>query len=130
MLCNSLSPRRRSGERARERGNLNSLSGLLSPALSSSEEEREQAGVASIAVSGCARSRQPRACRLAQILDNQSMSKVEQLQSEIGKLSARGMQELRDWLENVLEDQLELREEFKSKIERDMAEGRDLLAVP
>lgn len=58
------------------------------------------------------------------------MSKVEQLQSEIGKLSARGMQELRDWLENVLEDQLELREEFKSKIERDMAEGRDLLAVP
>ena len=61
------------------------------------------------------------------------MSKVEELQSEIGKLSAREMQEIRDWLENVLEDQLELREEFKSKIEqseRDMAAGRDLLAVP
>jgi len=55
------------------------------------------------------------------------MSKVEEIQSEIGKLSARKKQEIRDWLENVLEDQLELREEFKSKIEqseRDMAAGR------
>jgi len=55
------------------------------------------------------------------------MSKVEEIQSEIGKLSPREMQELRDWLENVLEDQLELREEFRTKIEqseRDMAAGR------
>jgi hypothetical protein len=55
------------------------------------------------------------------------MSKVEAIQSEIGKLSAREMREIRDWLENVLEDQLELREEFKAKIEqseRDMAAGR------
>jgi hypothetical protein len=55
------------------------------------------------------------------------MSKVEEIQSEIGKLSAREMQEIRDWLENLLEDQLELREEFKLKIEqseRDMAAGR------
>ena len=55
------------------------------------------------------------------------MSKVEEIQSEIGKLSAREMQEIRDWLENVLEDQFELREEFKSKIEQseqDMAAGR------
>lgn len=61
------------------------------------------------------------------------MSKVEQIQSEIGKLSAREMQEIRDWLDNVLEDQLELREEFKAKLEqseRDMAQGRDLLAAP
>ncbi|HEU0010399.1 MAG TPA: hypothetical protein VFT34_11340 [Verrucomicrobiae bacterium] len=61
------------------------------------------------------------------------MSKVGELQSEIGKLTAREMQELRDWLENILEDQLEMREEFKAKIERgerDMAVGRDLLAVP
>ena len=55
------------------------------------------------------------------------MSKVEEIQSEIGKLSAREKQEIRNWLENILEDQLELREEFKSKIEqseRDMAAGR------
>jgi len=55
------------------------------------------------------------------------MSKVEEIQSEIGKLTAREKQEIRDWLENILEDQLELREEFKSKIEqseRDMAAGR------
>lgn len=55
------------------------------------------------------------------------MSKVEEIQSEIGKLTAREKQEILGWLENVLEDQLELREEFKSKIEqgeRDLAEGR------
>lgn len=55
------------------------------------------------------------------------MSKVEEIQTEIGKLSSREMQVIRDWLENILEDQLELREEFKSKIEqseRDMAAGR------
>jgi hypothetical protein len=52
------------------------------------------------------------------------LSNVAEIQSEIGMLSAREMQEIRDWLENILEDQLELREEFKSKIaqsERDMA---------
>ena len=61
------------------------------------------------------------------IVNSHPMSKVEEIQSEIGKLSAREKQEIRDWLENILEDQLELREEFKSKIEqseRDMAAGR------
>jgi hypothetical protein len=55
------------------------------------------------------------------------MSKVEEIQSEITKLSERERREIRDWLENMLEDQLELREEFRSKIEqseRDMAAGR------
>jgi len=55
------------------------------------------------------------------------MSKVEEIQSEITKLSESERREIRDWLENTLEDQLELREEFKSKIEqseRDMAAGR------
>lgn len=46
------------------------------------------------------------------------MSKVEEIQSEIGKLSESERREIRDWLENMLEDQLELREEFKSKIEQ------------
>jgi hypothetical protein len=39
-------------------------------------------------------------------------------------------EELRDWLENVLEDQLELTEEFKAKIQRgeqDLREGRSRL---
>ena len=61
------------------------------------------------------------------------MSKVEEIQSEIVKLSALEMQEIRDWLENVLEDQLELREEFKAKIEQseqDMAAGRNHVAAP
>jgi hypothetical protein len=58
------------------------------------------------------------------------MSKVEQLQTEIGKLSPREMQELRDWLENVLEDQLELREEFKTKIEQSERDERDRPGEP
>jgi hypothetical protein len=54
------------------------------------------------------------------------MSKVEEIQSEIGRLSAREKQETPDGLENRLEDQLELREEFEPRIEqseRDMAAG-------
>ena len=36
-------------------------------------------------------------------------------------------EELRDWLENLIEDQLEFTDEFKAKIERggrDLSEGR------
>lgn len=42
-------------------------------------------------------------------------------------------EELRDWLENLLEDQLEFTDEFKAKIERgeqDFREGRTLVLKP
>ncbi len=55
------------------------------------------------------------------------MSKVEQIQQEIQKLTAEEMEEIREWLENFLEDQLEFTDEFKAKIERserDMKAGR------
>jgi hypothetical protein len=42
-------------------------------------------------------------------------------------------QELRDWLENLLEEQLELTDEFKAKIERgehDLREGRARIRKP
>jgi GTPase SAR1 family protein len=55
------------------------------------------------------------------------MSRMAEIQSELGKLSEREKLEIRDWLENILEDQLEMREEFKATLERtewDMAAGR------
>ncbi len=55
------------------------------------------------------------------------MSKVEQIQAEIGKLSPTEQEQVLDWLGNKLEDQLEFTDEFKAKIqqgERDQAEGR------
>ena len=48
-----------------------------------------------------------------------SVREVEQL---VQKWSRQAQEELRDWLENVLEDQLEVREEFKQRIEASFAE--------
>lgn len=57
------------------------------------------------------------------------MSKIEHIQTEIQKLnlSPEELEEVREWLEDILEDQMELKDEFKAKIERslqDMKEGR------
>jgi hypothetical protein len=55
------------------------------------------------------------------------MSKVEEIESAIQKLSREEMEEIRDWLENVLEDQLTLREDFVARIEKseaEMAQGK------
>jgi len=55
------------------------------------------------------------------------MSKVEQIQQQIQKLSQEEMEQVRQWLEDFIEDQLELTDEFKAKIEqseRDRAAGK------
>ena len=55
------------------------------------------------------------------------MSKVEKIEEAIGKLAPDEMRKIRDWLDEMLEDQLELTVEFKASIERgkrDIAEGR------
>ncbi|HZV34599.1 MAG TPA: hypothetical protein VFB72_08475 [Verrucomicrobiae bacterium] len=55
------------------------------------------------------------------------MSTVKEIESAIQRLSKAEMQEIHEWLENVLEDQLEMREEFKAQIEaseREMKEGK------
>jgi hypothetical protein len=55
------------------------------------------------------------------------MRTLEQLESDVRMLPPEKQEELRDWLENLLEDQLELTDEFKAKIERgeqDLREGR------
>ena len=59
-----------------------------------------------------------------------SVREVEQL---VRKWPRQDQEELRDWLENLLEDQLEMTEEFKQKIERgfaEIAEGKGRVRKP
>ncbi len=63
------------------------------------------------------------------------MSKVEQIQTEIEKLklTPQEMEEIRDWLEDFIEDHLELSDECKTSIERgkrDIAQGRVRIRKP
>ena len=55
------------------------------------------------------------------------MSKVEQMESELRKLSQSELRQIREWLDDVIEDELEFTPQFERAIEqseRDMAEGR------
>ncbi len=55
------------------------------------------------------------------------MSKLEQVEEQVKRLSAQEQEALRDWLENLLEDRLELKDEFKAEIEagiKEVAAGR------
>lgn len=50
------------------------------------------------------------------------MSTVSEIENALSRLSREEMLQVHDWLENVLEDQLEMKEEFVAKIERSRAE--------
>ena len=55
------------------------------------------------------------------------MATLEKIENEVKRLSRAEQSALRDWLENMLEDDLEFTDEFKAKIERgerDIREGR------
>jgi hypothetical protein len=55
------------------------------------------------------------------------MSTVLEIEDAIQRLPRSDQEALREWLENLLEDQLVLRDEFKSEIEagqRDLTEGK------
>ena len=55
------------------------------------------------------------------------MSTVYEIESAIRQLPRQEMLQVHEWLEDVLEDQLEMTDEFKARIEqseREMAEGR------
>ena len=55
------------------------------------------------------------------------MPTLEQIEEQVKQLTRPEQEALRDWLENVLEDELEMTDEFKAKIERgerDLREGR------
>lgn len=46
------------------------------------------------------------------------MSTVQEIESAITKLSLDEMESVRDWLEEFIEDQLEVSDEYKEKIQR------------
>jgi predicted ribonuclease YlaK len=65
--------------------------------------------------------------------DLAKMRSLEQVESDVRMLPPEKQEELRDWLENLLEDQLELTDEFRAKIERgelDIREGRSRVRKP
>jgi hypothetical protein len=58
---------------------------------------------------------------------------LEQVEEQVKRLSPAEQEALRDWLDNMLEDELEFTDEFKAKIERakrDIAEGRGRVVKP
>ncbi len=61
------------------------------------------------------------------------MKTLEQIENEVRNLSPQEQEQLRDWLDNLLEDRLELKDEFKAEIEagkKDIAEGRYRIRKP
>ncbi len=55
------------------------------------------------------------------------MSKVEEIAAQLEKLSPVEILQVRNWLEDFIEDQLSFTDEFEATIresERDMAEGK------
>jgi mRNA-degrading endonuclease RelE of RelBE toxin-antitoxin system len=61
------------------------------------------------------------------------MKTLEQIESEVRKLSPQEQEQLRDWLDNLLEERMELKDEFKAEIEagkKDIAEGRYRIHKP
>jgi hypothetical protein len=61
------------------------------------------------------------------------MSMLEQIEEQVKRLSVSEQQSLRDWLDEILEDELEFTDDFKEKIERakrDIEEGRGRVVKP
>ena len=46
------------------------------------------------------------------------MSSVKEIESALTKLSLADLEAVRDWLDDFIEDQLEVSDEFKAKIQR------------
>jgi hypothetical protein len=55
------------------------------------------------------------------------MSKVAQIETELEKLSQAELRQVRDWLDDLIEDNLEFTPEFEATLqqsEREMAKGQ------
>jgi len=62
-----------------------------------------------------------------------NMKSLEEVEADIRTLPPHKQEELRDWLENFLEDRLVLKEDFKAEIQAgiaDVAEGRYRVRKP
>jgi hypothetical protein len=53
------------------------------------------------------------------------MSTVKQIESALERLPLEELQAVRDWLDDFIEDQLEVSDEFKAKIQRAKTEIAD-----
>jgi len=61
------------------------------------------------------------------------MSMLEQVEEQVKRLSKPEQEALRNWLDNLLEDELEFTDEFKAKIEsaeRNIREGHYRVKCP
>ena len=61
------------------------------------------------------------------------MKTLEQIEAEVRELSPKDQELLREWLENLIEDRMELKDEFIAEIEagkKDIAEGRYRIRKP
>ncbi len=61
------------------------------------------------------------------------MSTVQEIESAIETLDREKLQELIEWIENYVEDQMEFTDEFRASLERarqDIAEGRVRIVKP
>lgn len=66
-------------------------------------------------------------CKPAWFGFNCVMQTLERIEAAVKQLSAAEQEALRDWLDHLLEDRLELQDAFKSEIEagvKDIAAGR------
>jgi (2Fe-2S) ferredoxin len=76
--------------------------------------------------------REVNGCRVAvavsvYLLTDLLMSKVERMESELRKLSQAELRQVREWLDDIIEDELEFMPEFEHSIEqseRDMADRK------
>jgi len=50
------------------------------------------------------------------------MSTVKEIELALARLSVQDLQAVRDWLDDFMEDQMEVSDEFKAKIERAQTE--------
>jgi hypothetical protein len=53
------------------------------------------------------------------------MSSVKEIETALTRLSLEDLQAVRDWLDDFIEDQLEVSDEFKAKIQRAKQEIAD-----
>jgi hypothetical protein len=58
---------------------------------------------------------------------HQRMSKVEEMEGELRKLSQAELRQIREWLDGIIEDELQFTSEFERAVEqaeREMADGK------
>ncbi len=54
--------------------------------------------------------------------DFDRLSTVKEIEKALARLSVQDLQAVRDWLDDFIEDQLEVSDEFKTKIQRAQTE--------